>query len=86
MLSYGHGNEKRLTGKHETANIDEFTHGEYDRGASIRIPHMTVQQYKGYLEDRRPAANVDPYKAFHCLVKSVPRLPESITKEDYVTI
>jgi len=59
----GEGNELRLTGKHETQHIDKFTYGESDRGASIRIPYEVVaKDYKGYLEDRRPAANADPYK------------------------
>lgn len=59
---YGAGNEARLTGKHETCSINEFRWGVSDRGASIRIPIFTVQNNKGYLEDRRPAANMDPYK------------------------
>ena len=32
-----------------------------DRGASIRIPLNTSKTWKGYLEDRRPASNADPY-------------------------
>ena len=63
ISSYGSGNEKRLTGKHETQSIDKFTYGVADRGASIRIPLSTKEKgYMGYLEDRRPAANADPYK------------------------
>lgn len=61
IMVYGIGNEKRLTGKHETANIDTFRSGVSDRGASIRIPLGVSIEGKGYLEDRRPAANVDPY-------------------------
>ena len=30
-------------------------------GASIRIPRFTARDNKGYLEDRRPASNIDPY-------------------------
>ena len=86
ILSYGRGNEKRLTGKHETCNIEDFKYGECDRAASIRIPYVTIQENKGYLEDRRPAANVDPYRAFCCLVESVPRLPENIVETDYVSV
>ena len=66
---YGEGNERRLTGKHETSSIDKFSWGELDRTASIRIPIHTVKnEGKGYLEDRRPAANVDPYEAFSYLL------------------
>jgi len=50
-----------LTGKHETASIKTFKSGVADRGASIRIPYTCNQEGKGYLEDRRPASNVDPY-------------------------
>lgn len=40
---YGAYNELRLTGKHETQNINEFSYGVADRGASIRIPISTVK-------------------------------------------
>lgn len=63
---YGIGNENRLTGNHETQHISKFSHGKSDRGASIRIPIKG-----GYLEDRRPASNVDPYKAISRLVETV---------------
>ncbi|MEJ2399470.1 MAG: glutamine synthetase beta-grasp domain-containing protein, partial [Gammaproteobacteria bacterium] len=58
---YGSDNHERLTGKHETQAIDTFSYGVSDRGASIRIPVSTAQNWKGYLEDRRPASNADPY-------------------------
>lgn len=58
---YGADNHLRLTGKHETARIDEFRYGISDRGASVRIPMFTANNGAGYLEDRRPAANMDPY-------------------------
>merc|ERR1712013_977958 len=61
MAVYGEHNEQRMTGKHETANWRTFTHGVADRGASIRIPRQTQIDRMGYLEDRRPAANCDPY-------------------------
>ena len=60
---YGSDNEMRLTGLHETQSIDQFSFGVSDRGASIRIPIYTVEHnWNGYLEDRRPASNADPYK------------------------
>ncbi|MBG90495.1 MAG: glutamine synthetase [Actinobacteria bacterium] len=58
---YGAGLSERLTGNHETCSINEFRAGESDRGASIRIPISTSQNGYGYLEDRRPGANSDPY-------------------------
>jgi glutamine synthetase len=43
-----------------------------DRGASIRIPLITVQKgWKGWLEDRRPASNGDPYKIAARIIKTV---------------
>ena len=68
---YGIGNELRLTGRHETANINEFRYGVSDRGASIRIPMATANAGAGYLEDRRPAANMDPYQVTAMLLKTV---------------
>jgi len=61
IAAYGEGNERRLTGAHETASIDSFSYGVANRGASIRIPNVTAEQKKGYFEDRRPSSNMDPY-------------------------
>ncbi|MEJ2359932.1 MAG: glutamine synthetase beta-grasp domain-containing protein [Gammaproteobacteria bacterium] len=67
---YGAHNEQRLTGKHETQSIDQYSYGVSDRGASIRIPIGTVEDgWKGRLEDRRPASNADPYKVAAIIVK-----------------
>ena len=69
---YGEHNEQRLTGLHETASINDFTYGISDRGASIRIPIIVVENgWKGWLEDRRPASNADPYKIAGRIVKTV---------------
>ena len=69
---YGAYNEQRLTGLHETQSIDQFSYGVSDRGASIRIPIITVEKgYKGWLEDRRPASNADPYKIAARIIKTV---------------
>jgi glutamine synthetase len=68
---YGAHNEQRLTGKHETQSIDQFSYGVSDRGASIRIPVSTVEDgWIGRLEDRRPASNADPYKVAAAIVKT----------------
>ena len=32
------------------------------RGCSIRIPRECAEERKGYLEDRRPSSNCDPYQ------------------------
>lgn len=71
LTEYGSSNEQRLTGKHETASFDVFKVGVSDRGASIRIPQTTAKELKGYLEDRRPASNADPYRIIARIVKTI---------------
>ncbi len=68
---YGAGIEQRLTGLHETCSYKEFRSGESDRGASIRIPPSTVADGRGYFEDRRPCANVDPYTVTRLLLETI---------------
>lgn len=58
---FGKDNEKRLTGKHETCDHNIFTWGIGSRNTSIRIGNQTYNEKKGYFEDRRPGANIDPY-------------------------
>jgi len=70
ITQYGTGNEDRLTGAHETCDINTFRFGVADRGSSIRIPLPVQLAGKGYLEDRRPAANVDPYTVVRLLIKN----------------
>jgi glutamine synthetase len=68
---YGADNDQRLTGLHETQAIDKFNYGEFDRGASIRIPVNTIQDdWQGRLEDRRPASNGDPYKIAAAIIQT----------------
>ena len=72
IKEYGSDNAKRLTGKHETQSIKKFSYGRYDRGASIRIPIVTIDNnWCGYLEDRRPAANADPYRVMRHIVETL---------------
>ena len=69
---YGSDNDQRLTGHHETQSIDEFTYGVNDRGASIRIPNITAKNnWCGYLEDRRPASNANPYLIMKHITKTI---------------
>ena len=68
---YGQDNDQRLTGEHETCSIDEFRYGVSDRGASIRIPWQVEKDKKGYLEDRRPSSNCDPYVVAQKLVETI---------------
>lgn len=71
ISNYGHGIESRLTGHHETCSYREFRYGVSDRGASIRIPLHVHQDGKGYLEDRRPCANVDPYVVTRLMLETI---------------
>jgi glutamine synthetase len=68
---YGHGLEKRLTGRHETCDIRTFKTGERDRGASVRIPDSTAKNRYGYIEDRRPGANCNPYQVATQIMKTL---------------
>ena len=61
----------RLTGQHETAHYSQFRYGVSDRGASIRIPWQVAQDQKGYIEDRRPNANCDPYVVARLITETV---------------
>ncbi|MEP9373153.1 glutamine synthetase beta-grasp domain-containing protein [Mesorhizobium sp. KR1-2] len=73
---YGPDNHLRLTGKHETASIHVFTYGVADRGASIRVPHGFVRNgYRGYLEDRRPNSQGDPYQIASQILKTISAVP-----------
>jgi glutamine synthetase len=71
IANYGIGVEDRLTGAHETQRHDEFSYGVSDRGASIRIPWQVAVDKKGYLEDRRPNANIDPYVVARLMIDTV---------------
>jgi glutamine synthetase len=71
IANYGANIELRLTGDHETCSYKEFKYGVSDRGASIRIPWMVDRDKKGYLEDRRPNANCDPYLVTRLILETV---------------
>ncbi len=71
IAGYGEGIKDRLTGAHETAPWHRFNYGPSDRGASIRIPWHVEREQKGYLEDRRPNANADPYVVSRLITETV---------------
>lgn len=70
ILYFGKYNDQRLSGKHETSNYDTFCYGIASRNTSVRIPHQVAIDNKGYFEDRRPAANCDPYLVTALIMKS----------------
>jgi len=63
-------NDKRLTGHHETSSKDKFSYGVGNRACSIRIPTTTAAEKKGYIEDRRPASDADPYVVAAAIIDS----------------
>lgn len=67
----GKDNERRLVGALETSSIHDFSAGVANRGCSVRIPRQVAEDKKGYLEDRRPASNCDPYKVAEVLVRTM---------------
>jgi len=71
IAEYGEGLGDRLTGLHETCDINTFKMGERDRGASIRIPEPVSKKRCGYIEDRRPGANADPYRISARILKTL---------------
>ena len=71
IANYGHRIEERLTGLHETCSYREFRYGVSDRGASVRIPWQVARDQKGYIEDRRPNANCDPYTVTRLIMETV---------------
>jgi len=70
VAGYGAEIEHRLTGLHETAPWSEYSYGVSDRGASVRIPWQVEVDKKGYIEDRRPNANCDPYVVTRLMVNT----------------
>ena len=73
---YGPDNHLRLTGLHETQSIDKFNYGIANRGASVRVPHSFVNNdYKGYLEDRRPNSQGDPYQIASRILQTIATVP-----------
>jgi glutamine synthetase len=76
IAAYGPDNHLRLTGLHETQSIDQFSWGIADRGASIRVPHSFAKNdWKGYLEDRRPNSQGDPYQIASRILKTIAEVP-----------
>lgn len=77
IAAYGPDNHLRLTGLHETQSIDKFSWGIADRGASIRVPYSFVKDgaYQGYLEDRRPNSQGDPYRIVSRVLKTITEVP-----------
>ncbi|KAJ0100610.1 hypothetical protein Patl1_21199 [Pistacia atlantica] len=81
IAAYGEGNERRLTGRHETADINTFKWFDFPFilslnrvwqtvVPSVRVGRDTQKEGKGYFEDRRPASNMDPYVVTSMIAKT----------------
>jgi glutamine synthetase len=70
IVVYGQGNERRLTGLDNTASMHDFSSSIGGRDTTIRIPAKVGAQGYGYYEDRRPAANMDPYQVCRMIVET----------------
>jgi glutamine synthetase len=70
IAGYGAEIEHRLTGMHETAPWNVYSYGVSDRGSSVRIPWQVKADGKGYIEDRRPNANCDPYVTTRLIIET----------------
>lgn len=86
MSVYGKDNNMRMTGKHETSSFDKFTWGVADRTASVRVPRQVVVDNCGYLEDRRPGANADPFDVMMRLVETTVLESDSYSEFDGVDV
>ncbi len=71
IAGYGYGLAEGTNSAHEPWSITEFKSGVADRGASIRIPRAVELAGGGYLEDRRPGANCDPYTVCTLLIETI---------------
>jgi len=71
IAAYGDGIKDRLTGAHETAPWHTYNYGTSDRGASVRIPWQVGVDKKGWIEDRRPNANIDPYVVAGLIIETI---------------
>lgn len=70
-LNKGEDNRRRLTGSRCTAPIDKFSSAVDSRFVSVRIPKLVDKDAYSYIEDRRPAANADPYLVCERIVKTI---------------
>ncbi|KAH9628059.1 hypothetical protein HF086_018034 [Spodoptera exigua] len=61
-------NKTPLSGETMT---EKFSAGIADRSCSIRIPRIVAENKCGFLEDRRPASNSDPYQVIDALMRTV---------------
>ena len=67
----GEDNKARLIGDHFIPSYNEFSSGMADKYVSVRIPVRCAEQGRGYLEERRPISDCDPYEATLAFMKAI---------------
>ena len=67
----GRDNERRSTGACFAPKLDQFSWEVGNRFGSVRIPKEVADDGQGYFEDRRPAANCDPYSVTEIIVRTI---------------
>ena len=73
---YGPDNHMRLTGKHETAPIEQVQlRRRRPRRLDPRAAQLRAQRLRGYLEDRRPNSQGDPYQIASQVLKTIASVP-----------
>ncbi|XP_031261868.1 glutamine synthetase cytosolic isozyme 1-like [Pistacia vera] len=65
--AYGEGNERRLTGRHEPADINTFKWCVADRGASVRVGRHTER--RKVILRTGTSSNMDPYVVTSMIAK-----------------
>uniref|UniRef100_A0A3P8UVW8 Glutamine synthetase n=1 Tax=Cynoglossus semilaevis TaxID=244447 RepID=A0A3P8UVW8_CYNSE len=66
----GADNIRRLNSQTITSSFKEFSSAVAARDVSVRIPGQVFRSGHGYFEDRRPAANCDPYSVMIAMIET----------------
>ena len=76
---YGPDNHLRLTGLHETSRSTSSTTASPTAAPPSASRTASCNNgYKGYLEDRRPNSQGDPYKIASQILKTIATVPTSV--------
>ncbi|KAH8352450.1 hypothetical protein KR084_004280 [Drosophila pseudotakahashii] len=54
----------------DNSSVDQFSWAVANRAVSVRVPLKVATEGKGYLEDRRPSSNSDPYAVCGAIVRT----------------
>lgn len=75
LAVYGEPEFSRRVAEHRPVSVPcrftEFSYGVADRLASVRIPGHVAVRGHGYIEDRRPCVDADPYEVAKALLETI---------------